>query len=1424
MASRNTTCINGLWDFSPASGKLGKIPTKWEKTKIVVPCPWNINSFAGPEEVKNGNETLFARGGEYNFYPQYPSEWDNADSGWYKTEVFIPENWKGLRVNLCFNAVHFYSEFYINGVLVNKDMDGFLPVEFPVSEHVRYGESNTLVVGVEKLSLYGWKNSEGRKKIEYPTGSFWGEHIGGIWQDVFLKTYPENYIKDMYVYTDIDSCTISVETELESAQEEKEKICYFLSEYGKNDYISLDGNFEGAAGEKLKHELDYSSCKNDIKLWWPHSPRLYMLKARLYINGSIADEKTVRFGFRSFKIKENKFYLNEIPYNLRNDSWHYMGFAYQNEMHAKLWYKMAREANVNCIRLHAQVYPEFFIDIADEEGMLIIDESSVWASHCNYHYSEEFFKRSEKHVERLIKRDRNHPSVIMWSVENECVAAYKVSADEAIKDEEDINKKLYRLAEFAKKLDPVRPVIGDGSKDYGGRMEVASLHYPGKSCPVSGKKPVVIGEMGTMYYSTPDNVCGYLGEKTYLEFDNRLEAVARYTFESLKHQRKWAAQVCVFNLVWYGLYPLPFKESIRQYGDYSAPGIKPTKTGPYISTLNAGYDDNLPEYVANPVFKWVKGAFLPERFFFEDEKVRFYNGERVNKCICVHNDSLSKKDYEVSWAVEREEKIFCSGTESISILPSEFKMLELDFELPEVEKLEHFNLKVVLSDSRGTVFADRKLLKIYNPSYFVKKIGAAGKIGFIGSIDEKIKQFLNSDNIRFLPDNSKLDNFDLLVTAGKVPEDVRNRIKSSSASAIDLSPAGNGCGSWVTQAFAEKAFINIDNEVLKRDIEEDDLYKWNGKNISDHIFSEDINLNADVLLSTGKGLPLVLELIDNIDNKIISCIDMLSKVIDEPAALVLLTNIIGYAAAGKGVELSGCTVISKKNSRLVRFLEELNVPLKLIDPYDRSAVKSIENQKVIICDGKYDTGYLDEMMPENIDKVLLWGLEKENMPKSLKGFIKIVEKPLNQLVKSDDKHYCIKCLSAGNLYGLETGNKAVISEKPVYIKDSQKIKGILKNSSINWFMWNYQPEFRKTISILRSEKEQKQDVYGLAETSINGVEVFICQINCLKNNNKLKKIAGTILNNMGVEIKYKETDEFDKILKQDIYEEALIKALLLNSPDDLKITGLTPGINKTEGKASWKIVNLDKNNKVPGGVNYYGFFVHSESQRTDFLLNPDIISMNVISTGMKQVYLNHECVGSGNEISIKALKLTAGLNKFIIREERKDTGEKPPVIEFKRKDIEELDLKFFLEQEGITEIKKDDWIIKSNYNSNEAANAIRGKGYFWQSNTDQKDGMYWQADLNKIHKISKLQFNSKKSGNQTSVFLPRSFVILISIDGCEWSEAYRVKNEKDLTIVDGKVVISLHNEKAKYVKVQLTSVALKPLIISDLRIFTHKDI
>lgn len=1417
---RLTKCLNGLWDFCPGDGTLNIIPETWEETKIVVPSPWNVNSFAGTQDIDYEYEHISVKGGEYNLYPQYPGEWENANSGWYKTDFFADEEWRNNQIVLAFNAIHFYSEVYINGKKIHKNIDGFIPFEVFISDYIEYGEVNTLVVGVKKLELYYKQSEDGKKKVEYPTGSFWGCHIAGIWQDVFLKVYPETYIEDVFVHTDVNDNTLYVETELYNDKEENYTIEYVLKEYETDKQFVL-GQICSNHKNKFIYSYDYESMKNEINLWWPDSPSLYNMDVILKKENEIIDIKTIRFGFKQLKIIGKKFYLNNIPINLRNDGWHYMGYAYQSKEYAKKWYKMAKEANVNCIRLHAQVYPEFFMEIADEMGMMIIDETSVWASHCEIHYSKEFFEHGKRHFEGLIKRDRNHPSVIIWSAENECIQAHKVTADNGVKDQDELYERLYDLVKYGEQFDSSRPIWCDGDYDLQDRLDAYSLHYPAKICPVETEKLITIGEMSSLYYGTPDFVCDYYGEKTFLSSNGRLEAIGRDVFENLRHQRKWAAQTCVFNIVWYGLDPMNFKEHIRKYDDYQTSGIKPTKIGPYISTLNAGYDEDLPDYIPNPIFDWARKAYIPERFFFEKGKSRYYNNEDGKKVISIHNDSLIGKEYEINYMIESDGEIHYSNAKKITVKPSCHKYMDIDFKLPVTERISKYILKVKMEYNEERVFEDYEEIKVYNPQYIAGRIAAYGKVKVLGNINEQSTEFLEKLGVGFINSNKLMKDrleTDILILGENVDSDM---IDDETCDIIDFMPEKNGYASWVTRKKVEKVFVNVENNWLDKDIEEKDLYNWLDGNITEQTFKDYLNINSRAIFSTGKGFPVILDINSKNDRrKILSTINLLDVISEEPAAFMMLANLVSYSNRENIVKYSSAILISKKSAPLTEFFSSIGVEFRLIDVEDKKEIKRIRTDNTVIVDGTYNIDYMNELLNINTPKILLCNLKKENIPLILKGKIDIINKPLNQLIKEGFNNIS-NGIHLNNLYGLDPGDDMMLTHNPIVIKDCKNIKGILKNSNINWRLWNFQGEDRKTISIMRSELEEKQNLYGLAETYCNDIQVFISQLNYKEDSPKLNNLACKIFTNLGIRINKKnDNDIFDMITKEGIYKNKLVKSLILKTGDNVDPIGFSPSINKYEEEYDtyWNIGHLD-NTKLDCGIYLYSFYVYSESDRTDLLLNPDLMGIKVDNESHKELYLNDMSVSKGESIVLSALNLKIGWNKIIIKEERINNDVEPVSIIFDRKDNDVLDLKFSIEPDYLKEIPNEQWEFVTNYNNKESENVTKGSGYFWYSIETQRDDMYFTIDMNDIYNVAKIQFDSRIDIDNALISTPRSYVLLGSVDNLIWDELYSVEDEIQLSYVDGKVILNINNKKVRYLKLLMKKVALKPLAIAGLKIY-----
>ena len=429
--ARDEICLNGSWDFMPVfSNKKEdfKLPEEFkaDSVKIKIPSPWNVNRFASNN----------VKGGDFNAFPSYPEKWKDAKIGWQKRSFEIPQSWSDKRVILRFDGVMGNCEVYVNGAKVAENFDMFMPFEADITDQVKIGGKNEILVGVAKAELYNKQGKFGR--IEYMGGSFWGEHVAGIWQDVYLLAKPEVYISDVFARPDVKNSALSFDIEIKNTTKSAKKISVGgdvrkwknlagtsveEAPVEKGAYEKTPALLLGAtqvevpanSSKTLKVEVKNPS---QLDFWTPETPNLYGA-----VISAGKDVKVQRFGWRQFTIEGKDIFLNGKKYMLKGDSWHFMGVPQMTRRYAWSLFKMMKDANINAVRFHAQPYPEFYMDVADEFGVCVLDESAIWASGGAPKYdSDLYMQRAKEHIERFVKRDRNHPSVFGWSVCNEVLA------------------------------------------------------------------------------------------------------------------------------------------------------------------------------------------------------------------------------------------------------------------------------------------------------------------------------------------------------------------------------------------------------------------------------------------------------------------------------------------------------------------------------------------------------------------------------------------------------------------------------------------------------------------------------------------------------------------------------------------------------------------------------------------------------------------------------------------------------------------------------------------------------------------------------------------------------------------------------------------------------------------------------------------
>ena len=366
--------------------------------------------------------------------------------GWYRKTFSLPLSAKGKKVSIAFDGVYKNSEVWINGTHLGKRPNGYVNFSYDLTPYVSFSKPNVIAVKVDNTA---------QPDSRWYTGS-------GIYRDVKLViknkiAFAENGI---YITTEHtkNEAQVNIHATIEAGEQNTElyQIKYIVVDpKGKpvpdlNYHTAMMSQLQGKSTKEL-----FAYWLKQPVLWSPDKPSLYKLKAILLVNGKIQDEITVPFGIRSFYFDAAKgFFLNDQPVKLKGVCLHHdlgaLGAAFNKEA-AKRQLKLLKEMGCNAIRCSHNPPAAAFLDLCDEMGFLVIDEAfDMWKKKKNkFDYHQYFEEWHERDLAAMLLRDRNHPSVIAWSIGNEIREQFDSSGLTITK----------KLSAIVKELDPSRPVI-----------------------------------------------------------------------------------------------------------------------------------------------------------------------------------------------------------------------------------------------------------------------------------------------------------------------------------------------------------------------------------------------------------------------------------------------------------------------------------------------------------------------------------------------------------------------------------------------------------------------------------------------------------------------------------------------------------------------------------------------------------------------------------------------------------------------------------------------------------------------------------------------------------------------------------------------------------------------------------------------------
>jgi len=420
--------FNSDWKFSLGDSSENSKPnfddSSWRK--LSVPHDWSIEG----KSVKDNPS-----GGDGGFYPM--------GKGWYRKTFLVPNEWHGNKVSIYFEGVYMNAEVFVNGESVGMQPYGYTSFEYDLSPYLKFGEKNTIAVKVD--------NSQ-QKNCRWYSGS-------GIYRNVWLNVKCALHVKNWGVAATTlevknNKAKIQVKTTVinESAISQNFVVSTAI-EFGKNKITALSSS-KIALEPNEEKEITQIFTVDDPKLWSLEKRNIYSVKSSVIAASKVVDVAKIDFGIRTIAFSaENGFVLNGKKIKLNGGCVHHdngaLGAAaYDRAEERKV--ELLKAAGFNALRTSHNPPSEAFLNACDRLGMLVIDESfDGWREQKNtYDYASIFDKWWKHDVESMVLRDRNHPSIIMWSTGNEIIERTKPEAVETAK----------MLANAVRNIDPSRPV------------------------------------------------------------------------------------------------------------------------------------------------------------------------------------------------------------------------------------------------------------------------------------------------------------------------------------------------------------------------------------------------------------------------------------------------------------------------------------------------------------------------------------------------------------------------------------------------------------------------------------------------------------------------------------------------------------------------------------------------------------------------------------------------------------------------------------------------------------------------------------------------------------------------------------------------------------------------------------------------------
>lgn len=394
--------------------------------KLDLPHDWSIEGKVNAKNLTKGAGGYFPSG-----------------IGWYRKTFQAPDAWKAKKTAVYFEGVYMNSEVFINGKSLGVHPYGYTSFSYDLTPYLNFGKENVIAVRVD--------NSQ-QVNSRWYSGS-------GIYRHVWMITSDPVHVAHWGI--DISTpevsskkATVLVKTKVKNETASAQSVVVKTLLWNKNSKNSGNGQVKVELSANSEKEITQTIQVSNPMLWTPETPHLYQAQIQVVKDKKVLDNTKTNFGIRSIKFTaENGFQLNGKTVKINGGCVHHeigcIGAAAFDRVEVRK-VELLKAGGFNAVRTSHNPPSEAFLDACDRLGLLVMDESfDCWNVGKNSNDYAKYFKEWwQRDLEAMVLRDRNHPSIFMWSIGNEVPE----------RADPDAVKTAQMLIDALKKIDKTRPV------------------------------------------------------------------------------------------------------------------------------------------------------------------------------------------------------------------------------------------------------------------------------------------------------------------------------------------------------------------------------------------------------------------------------------------------------------------------------------------------------------------------------------------------------------------------------------------------------------------------------------------------------------------------------------------------------------------------------------------------------------------------------------------------------------------------------------------------------------------------------------------------------------------------------------------------------------------------------------------------------